>query len=329
VFGVSFLDELGAIEYFKHFWASIIEIYKDIFSFLKDIYYKYLDLIWGKDEDKDTPEPKEEFFRENTPLEIKSEEKENWNWINIAVFSSIIIAGCFIYVYFDDIKEWWGKGDGGDSGTVTPDEIIINNETSPDKRYFKNPLPSSSSLTLEKLIEDPLRTISEANQNKDNVKTDLTKSVHFTKVEDNSSSEYYKLNSPTSSTSSIETITQDIIFSRTSFENKHFHEQVEMLTKNGIVLKEMIVTNWKCLVDKDIYEGMIYIEKNFPKSFLDETEYIKTLLNDIKILNKNFAKGASLIRDSLSENELLVKLTVAQETEKWILEVSQKLELLQ
>ena len=104
VFGTTFLDEIGAGEYFKHFWASIIEIFKDIFSFLKDIYNKYFELIWGKEEEKDTPEPKEDFFRENTPLEIKSEEKNssvNWNWVNIIRILSIVII---ISIFYDELE---------------------------------------------------------------------------------------------------------------------------------------------------------------------------------------------------------------------------------
>lgn len=277
----------------------------------------------------------EQFISSNKEEKVvNSNSENNWNWKRIAIYTTIMaVIGCFIYVYWDDINDLYGGyGNGPNNPPPSPNNNPGGEETYTDwfHRVFLNGPDKRNAYTdpqgnLLKRFE-----IIEENEFPKDIKG---KSVDLSSPGSSSpiNVKEVETSSPTGSTSSTETIIAgpSDTLSRTNLLGKSLEEQIRMLPKHGTILDitNQIKDHWRSFIQQDIYDGINYIETHFPKSDIESSDYILTLMKEITDLNMKYAiQSSNLARlKAINHMELAARTEITRQTDCWINKIEEKL----
>nr|YP_009498242.1 hypothetical protein [Lactifluus piperatus]AWX53028.1 hypothetical protein [Lactifluus piperatus] len=259
-------------------------------------------------------------FLSNNEIIDNIPQENKWNWKNIAIYFSIIVAGCFIFIHWDEIRNLFDKSDKPDfdsEGLITtgknPPVIDIKGKTVD--------LSSPESSNPVEVIEISTSSIDTSSP------TGSTSSIETIKPS-------LAINTSSGSTSSTENFigTPSELLAKTKLSDKPLTEKISILTntfsKDSIY--NLLVKHWKSFVDQDIYEGINYIEKNFPKSEWDKTPYFDYLIKDIQKKHINFMHSTSELNvaKKITPDDFLIRNKIAQETENWLREIEKRIDKL-
>lgn len=229
-------------------------------------------------------------YREFNEQEIEN----NTNYIKIAI-ASIIIIGCFCWFYSDEIttgymafKDWWNSRGNNDPGTgsnvsITPTQDSINRDSIQDRIKSKIRNYEITNQNQIELIDNTQNIAGPSNLDKGKgVLTspsleDLNNKAKESWADFSKQSES-GLNSPTSSTSSTETITQNSFTSSSEIlVDRNFEKTVKFVNKT-----------WKgVFADKDIVK-FNDIERSVDLSLLDNIQTRYRLADDLIELTKSY-----------------------------------------
>lgn len=329
-FSTAILDIFN-FDYFKKTIVLLSFIYDEALETLSD-FLKDVRNYWFKKSDTDSESDSDEDSNEmnifvNDSLESKiNSENKGWNWYSIAYYTSIIVAGCLIFVYWNEIKEILDnfKKDGPDDNN-SPKDIDLVDIKGKAKETFSG---------------DPLKYISETFKNKTyfevtsandelTIKTD-DKTINFnkTRINDEEVFEYIPKASssqisPTGSTSSVETITTNIdkLYNKNLIEDltgKSIMYKTKVLSELGD-LTTLVNENWKVLIDQNVKEVIDFIEINFPGRIFDrDTDFIIQSLIKIENLNEKMLTDLLLYSNNRSEEEKLLIKLITGNLNSWI-----------
>lgn len=135
-FGSAILDIFN-FDYFKKTIVLVTFIYEEgletLSEFLKNVRNYWITKSESESERDNEEESKEEdpneesnYFVFDSEETKTNTENKGWNWYSIAYYSTIIVAGCLIYVYWNEIKEILDnfKNDGPDDNNY-PDFVEL------------------------------------------------------------------------------------------------------------------------------------------------------------------------------------------------------------
>nr|YP_009715290.1 hypothetical protein [Russula subnigricans]QGK88096.1 hypothetical protein [Russula subnigricans] len=286
--GSSFLNYFGFFDFFHEIWVQIQITFDYLIKYIK-MYFEWLKNIFiDKKEEIETPEPNVDFLNNKIIIEkgkpISEEVDQYWTYSKIIMITSMVVISCFIYVYFEEIKDYFKPSNPGSAATdiLNDDEkielvnLVSDKIKSPEESFYNEPLKKFSEMTdnnpsSSKVKLEDLPTIEVRDSSGETIYHEVVKS-------DN-------LSSPTDSISSTETIKP---------------------------------LNWRSGLDKSTKETIEYVEKHFPDSELDNIDYIKSLIEEVKKSNMNFANQTKSVIDSLTAKELSDKFEIAKNTDQWV-----------
>jgi hypothetical protein len=234
----------------------------------------------------------------------------------------ILVISALAWFYLDEIKtggssilEWIkslrGDNDPGNNNRNLPIEGRIN--------------PRAE---LERLVRE--RTIGTEEKLSDLIDKSKGKSVRVMSpsLEDLNEKVQESWNaSPTSSTSSIETVKA----STSSIETVN---PSEVKTESPFPLSGSfqaniedkyslldLKTKWKDIIKSDLRQSIEYVEKHLPKNELDDTTYINGLLEDITNKNINYLKDLNNNSTKLKASKLIYLTEVGKNVDEWVEEM--------
>jgi hypothetical protein len=125
-----------------------------------------------------------------------------------------------------------------------------------------------------------------------------------------------------SSDSSTETIkppkySKSDEFDSSSSSSDNYKKYFKVTSEQSLTPVE-IKTDWKNFKKDDIKQCINYVENHLPKNELEDTTYIKNLINNVKNNNVNFAQEILSDKSKYSSEELKSFNQVALETDNWI-----------
>lgn len=339
-FGTAILDIFN-FDYFKKTIVLITFIYEEGLETLSNFLADIKD-YWTTSSKSDSKNDSEidsniDFNESNNPfVTSQSEAKTNtenksWNWYSIAYYSTIIVAGCLIYVYWNEIKEILDnfKNDGPDDNNTPTNTDLVDLKGKAKEAFTKDPLKNISETINNKTYFEVTSTGNDLSIKNDGRILNLIK----TKIEDEdifevkqgstSTSTNMKNISPTESTSSVETITQNIdkMYIQSVIEDlngKTVLYQAKVLSELGD-LKILVNQNWKLLIDKNVSNVIEFIETNIPtRIFEKDTNFVVESLIKIEKLNNEMLTDIVLFSNTRTKEETLLLKLITENCTNWI-----------
>jgi hypothetical protein len=265
VFGFTFVNHFGFIDISSEFWNHIIFIYSMIIDYFKDIYNKLNEYFYGKSEE--TPEPKDPLMIRNSWIEsTKPEltEVESNSYIKYYIIAGVlIIGGCFIYCYWNDIigntNSWYD----------TIRDYIRGVDPRPDNDG------DSSRINLERSRIYPPKDIPEIK-----VSSPPLTSPSFDDLTSKANESW-----GSDSSSSTETLKPVASSSNTTIENLNDNK----LFKDKLVDIKFWVQNWRKIISKDVLEKINSVEDGIksPSTKLSGISIVTSYADIISEYNKH------------------------------------------
>lgn len=218
---------------------------------------------------------------------------------------TIIIISSLGWVYWDEVKstsqsiiEWYfsSRSDGSNNSGSNTD----SSET-----------PTRSDFQIKSRATSPDIELKDKTQLTSPSFEDLN-----TKVEES----WKDPTSPTGSTSSL-----DSDKTIKSLVNPNPTQISDVWKTNPNLIEAVVDKSWKSLVNSKIKDSVEYVEKFFPKSEIEDSTYIKTLIEDVKQENVKFCQEISNKKYKLDPNQLRYSNAIAQKTELWLENIQDRL----
>nr|UEP17202.1 hypothetical protein [Russula sp.] len=360
IFGISLLDNFG-FEFIKNFLIELKVITGNITNYLTNTnFYLFLEKLfsqkeevtnsrgsekssgmdWKNSTNKEETSESIERSKGNSRISdwLKPEEKpepviedNKTNYIKYFIIGgTIIIVTSLGWVYWDEVKsttqsilEWYFSSRSG--GDNNPGNNTDGSSTPTRTNIPINSRPASPDIELSDKTRLTSPSLEDLNE----------------KVKESWSEQSKSPGSPSSSTSSTETIKpssskvklDDGILSKSSMDETLI-ETIKPSSSKDILsetrsIEQVIDNNWKNLINSKVKESIEYVESHFPKSDIEDSTYIKTLIHEVKKENVNYAQEIRSKIKNLSSNELRYANALAQKTDLWIEIMEEKLKNLE
>jgi hypothetical protein len=348
IFGISLFDNFG-IEFISNLFKEIRNLSWNTVDYLTNThFYKYLINLFNKNEELNNPsitdnnsmdKNKDTHIKERTPIWVENALKEKpgkiSDWLKPEIHESevkeivdsetsynkyyiitgMLILSCLGWFYWEDIKsgggsllEWFRSFRGGpDPG----DDNIIDRSTA--RRELDRIVQDKTKETEEKLIEvmdkSKSKSVRIVSPSLENLNEEVEQSWN------RSSS------SPTNSSSSTETIKQSNPIEATSSKVKLDSPLPLFKPSDGVSLTGSLLDlndKWKDVLKPDLKESINFVETHLPKSDLDDTTYITSLLEDINRKNIDYLKDLNINSKNILPSKLVYLNEIGKNVDKWI-----------
>jgi hypothetical protein len=355
IFGISFIDSFG-FEFMNNFIIEIRLIIAKTVDYLTNThFYIFLSKLFLDPSSENQSKPNKsgsmisEISRETPNDQRKTSEsirQSNRNskiseWLKpeekpeipdessnnkYYYFLGLIVVSALAWYYFDEIKtngssilEWIKsfRGD-NDPGNNNQNNLQVENRIS-QRAELERMVREKTKETNEKLSDiidnsgSSSKTVRILSPSLENLNEKVTES-------------WNEATSPTSSTSSTETIkpSSSKIKSDGVFPlSDNFLDNSKITTDSTALLN--IKDNWKNIIKSDLKQSIEYVETHLPRNELDDTGYLNGLLDEINRKNINFMKELNLNSKNIKLSKLIYLKDIGKNVDNWIDEMRKEI----
>lgn len=279
---------------------------------------------------------------ESEIIENKVEENSYSNYKKYLIVSGIIVATCLTWYYKDEILEnlistWeWlssfrsgGSGDQGGNGRIEP----TNNTTNIPRDGGLEAPRSSARERLDKLVKEKLKSSNNVTFSNAEIDTyfkdpEKLKEEIETAVEMVDKGKSAILTSP-----SLEDLNKT---ATDSWGESSGNKSPESVTSDETIkastsklppltsIEKIVDQNWKEMIDKETKDSVKYVESHFPKSDIEDSSYVKKLINEIRENNIKIAQELKNRINNESLSRIRTQNAIIQKTDLWVEEMLKK-----